>query len=82
MPAWERMEERRSIIRDGCDLTARCSFGDERFGTQFTLLAGLSGPVTNAVPKTETTRKAEGSRQLRLKKLRSMLKYRDPKSPN
>ena len=81
MAAWERAENRQSIIRDGCDLTALCSFGDEQFGTRFTLLIGLSGPLTSQAEKTEVPHKAQVPRQLRMKKIRLMLRYRNPESP-
>lgn len=68
MAAWDRVQGRRSIIRDACDLTALCSFGNEQIVATFTLLAKLSGPV-GTEDSTKRGRKTAGSAQLRRKKI-------------
>jgi hypothetical protein len=75
--------ERRSIIRDGCDLASLGSWGEEVRGYRYLLLTDLTLPTEEGAgsPAAGGASTTPSARQRRLKKARALLKCRRPERP-
>jgi hypothetical protein len=82
MPAWDGVEDRCSIIKDACDLTAIRTFRSDLQGYEYVILARLAPPRKEpASAPAEAPKRETSSRRRTRNKILTMLKCRRPQRP-